>query len=242
MKKFLFFALALAAICIMPSCRKIIATNGIAFGDTSHMTVTPINDTIGYVNYEENFDFDDDGISDLLISLSRPGSAGTGHWNKFTAKSMAVTKLLGKNVELEKYIHSETSYRTSDDGNIVIVLHDNYYTCNPMADNDPLFEKKDAFVLLANEEGDVFKLDNEYVDTEATIFEQSYVASEGYEQTADTAVYWMGHQLNDCTNFPTDTPAYIGFKFSHNGKTRLGWVKTIVKQDCLVVVETAIQK
>ena len=241
MKKALFFLLLLAVICVMPSCKKMVAIHGIAFGDTSHMIVTPTNDTIDYLHHEKNFDFDDDGISDLMISLSQPGAA-SGHWDKFTAKSMAVTKLLGKQVELEKYIHSETSYSTSDDGNVVIVKHDNYYTCNPMADSDSLYEKKDTFVLLANAEGDMFKLDDEYADTEATIFEQSYNSPGGYEHTADTTEFWTNHNLNDCTNFPLDTPVYIGFMFSYNGKTRLGWVKILVDQNSLVVVETALQK
>ena len=40
MKKSLVFALALLAICIMPSCKKDPAQNKVVFGDSKGMTVT----------------------------------------------------------------------------------------------------------------------------------------------------------------------------------------------------------
>lgn len=243
MKKTLSITLALLVAISFASCRKTDATRGITFGQGSRMTINATNDTINYQNHEKNIDLDGDGLSDLLLSLNQPGSAGTGHWNKFTAKCMPVTQLLGQYVEKEKYIHSEISYSNSEDGSVVIVRHENYYTCNPMAESDSVYEKKEGFALLANEAGDVFKLDDEYLDTEATIYEQSFDAPEGYEEiSADTTAYWMGHHLNDCYNFPLDTPVYIGLKLSHGGTTRLGWVKVTVSQGRLVVTETAIQK
>ena len=51
-----------------------------------------------------------------------------------------------------------------------------------------------------------------------------------------------------CWNFPTDEEKYIGFKFTINGKSRLGWLKiklhptwggSVVNTE---LIETAIQK
>ncbi|MBQ4399332.1 MAG: hypothetical protein II829_07105 [Bacteroidales bacterium] len=242
MKNLISFATALLLLLSFASCRKINATKGIAFGDNSKMEITVYDTVADYL--EKAIDVNGDGKEDLLLSLTYPGSAGLGHWMKASIKCMPGTGLLGEIIDQKNYIHLDTTYRISDDGNVVTALFDTYNTCNMMSENDSIIINKDRFVLYANDEGDIFHLDDTFLDTEATIFEGSYQVPMGYtEPINDTVSLWTHHYLNDCENFPLDTPKYIGFKLLKNNTTRLGWVKIKVGQyNTIELIETAIQK
>lgn len=239
MKKNLLLALAFAAICIMPSCRKAIATRGIAFGDCSKMELTAY-DSIFEIGNQYDIDLDGDGNTDILLSITHPGSAGLGHWMKASVESMANVGLLGETINQEKYIHFDTTYSLSYDGNVVIANLERYYTCNKMAENDSLYKTEESFILSAHSEGDVFHLDDTYADAKTTIFEGSYSVPMGYDEEPinDTTRFWTHHYLNDCENFSLDTPCYIGVKV----KGCLGWIKVNVHQNYVELLETAIQK
>lgn len=235
------FAMVLLLVASFASCRKINATKGIAFGDASKMEIT-IYDTVA--NYlDKTIDADGDGDGDLQLSLTFPGSAGLGHWMKASIKCMPGTGLLGEVIDQKNYIHIDTTYRMSD-GSVVVALYNKYFTCNMMSKNDSMYLNKDRFVLYANDEGDIFSLDDTYLDTEAKIYEDSYQVPMGWstEPVNDTVTYLTYNYLNDCENFPLDTPKYIGFKLSKSNTTRLGWVKIKLGHNSIELIETAIQK
>ena len=244
MKKVSLFALVLLLVASFTSCNKTDATKGIAFGDNSKMEITTY-DTIAEYYFNKELDVDGDGYSDLLLTLDQPGAASTGHHTRISIKCKPGTGLLGETIDQKRYIHFETTYNTSDDGSVVVTEYDKYYTCNMMSESDSIYLEKDYFLLFANDKGDIFRLDNNYLDTEATIYEDSYEAAVGYEEPVnDTATFWKSHYLNDCENFPLDTPKYIGFKLTtfNTNKTRLGWVKIKIGQNSIELIETAIQK
>ena len=74
MKKALFFALALAAICIIPSCKKNPAQTKVVFGDTHGMSVTSYDSTLSieqYAHYSWGNTVDLDGNPTTLTARGR---------------------------------------------------------------------------------------------------------------------------------------------------------------------------
>ena len=70
MKKSLFFALALAIICIMPSCKKDLAQTKVVFGDSKGMTVTSYEgislvNQYGHNSWGYYVDLNNDGQQDV---------------------------------------------------------------------------------------------------------------------------------------------------------------------------------
>lgn len=70
MKKTLLFALALAAICILPSCKKDPAQTKIVFGNTKGMSVTSYEGILypvqyGHYSWGNTLDLDGDGENDV---------------------------------------------------------------------------------------------------------------------------------------------------------------------------------
>lgn len=70
MKKSLFVALALAIICIIPSCVKNAAKDKVVFGDSKGMSVTSYEDTLflvqyGHWSWGNSIDLDGDGQHDV---------------------------------------------------------------------------------------------------------------------------------------------------------------------------------
>lgn len=70
MKKSLFLALALAIICIMPSCKKDPAQTKVVFGDSKGMTVTsydssPLVQQYGHFSWGYFVDLNNDGQNDI---------------------------------------------------------------------------------------------------------------------------------------------------------------------------------
>ena len=70
MKKLLFLALALAAICIMPSCKKDPAQSKVVFGNSKGMTVTsyegiPLVEQYGHFSWGYYVDLNNDGQNNV---------------------------------------------------------------------------------------------------------------------------------------------------------------------------------
>ena len=74
------------------------------------------------------------------------------------------------------------------------------------------------FSLLANNANDSFGNDNTFMTTNVTLLR------------------------SDNKYFPMNEIKYIGFKITENDKSRLGWMKVILHEDYVELLETAIQK
>ena len=177
MKKTLFIALILVAICIMPSCKKDPAQSKVVFGNSKGMTVTsyegiPLVNQYGHFSWGYYVDLNNDGQGDVQF--------------RSTSEIM--------------------------EGGILTELNclDNTAVLGEIIDQ--------KFSLLANNANDSFDSNSTFMSTKVALLR------------------------NDNCNFPKNETKYIGFKLTENDKSRLGWMKVILHEDYVELLETAIQK
>ena len=177
MKKTLLFALALAVLCIMPSCKKDPAQTKVVFGNSQGMTVTSYEDiplVVPYGHYSWGYyiDLNGDGQDDVQFH--------------------STSEVYEGGILTELYCQENTALL----GEII----------------------DQKFSLWANNANDSFGNDDTFMSTNVKL------------RDGDTYL------------FPTDETKYIGFKITENDKSRLGWMKVILHQDEVELLETAIQK
>ena len=177
MKKTLFIALTLAAICILPSCKKDSTQAKVVFGNSKRMSVTsyegiPLVEQYGHFSWGYYVDLNNDGQNNVQF------------------------------------------YSTSEimEGGILTELFCGVNT----AVLGELTNQK--FSLLANNANDSFGYDDAFMCTNVTLLR------------------------SDNEYFPMNEAKYIGFKIIENDKSRLGWMKVILHEDEVELLETAIQK
>ena len=177
MKKSFLFALALAAICIMPSCKKDTTQTKVVFGDSKGMTVTsyegiPLVEQYGHFSWGYYVDLNNDGQNNVQFYSTSEIMEGGILTELFCGVNTAVLGEL-------------TNQR---------------------------------FSLLANNANDSFGNDNTFMCTNVTLLR------------------------SDNEYFQMNEAKYIGFKIIENDKSRLGWMKVILHEDEVELLETAIQK
>ena len=177
MKKILFIALTLAAICILPSCKKDSTQAKVVFGNSKRMSVTsyegiPLVEQYGHFSWGYYVDLNNDGQGDVQF-YSTSEILGEGILTKL--HRLKNTALLGE-----------------------------------------LTDQK--FSLLANNANDSFGYDDAFMCTNVTLLR------------------------SDNEYFPMNEAKYIGFKLGENERSRLGWMKIILHDDYVELLETAIQK
>ena len=177
MKKTLFIALTLAAICILPSCKKDSTQTKVVFGNNKGMTVTSYEGmalVVQYGHYSWGYfvDLNNDGQNDVQFH--------------------STSKIMEEGILTELYCHENTALL----GEI----------------NDQKFS------LLANNANDSCGNDNTFMKANVTLLR------------------------SDNEYFPINEVKYIGFKLTENDKSRLGWMKVILHDDYVELLETAIQK
>ena len=177
MKKTLFIALTLAAICILPSCKKDTAQNKVVFGDSRGMSV---------ISYE--------GIQ--LVN-----QYGHYSWGYF--------------VDLNNDEQNDVQFHSTSEVYEGGILTELYCQENTALLGEIIDQK---FSLWANNANDSFGNDNTFLKTNVTLLR------------------------SDNEYFPMNEVKYIGFKLTENDKSRLGWMKVILHQDEVELLETAIQK
>ena len=123
MKRLVLFAMALAAVCIMPSCNK--ERTGITFGDYTGMIVTSY-DTVSMLHTS---DFSDQWS--YLVDLNGDGKNNIRLYTSVSANGLSVSaidclnddeiKIICKEVEKKLYLHSDTTYwQTGDTTHVTI--------------------------------------------------------------------------------------------------------------------------
>jgi hypothetical protein len=251
MKKTLLFALALAAVCIIPSCEKETNGNGqgeepvankITFGDYEGMDVV-IYDTILHMVGTLSMDLDQDGIDDLKVeSRFEPSYEG----QTFDAQILNLyclnesIALFGETVENESYIHQDT-FITDDEGLTIVshLLH--YSTCEKEEDDDEVI-LTNAFVATANAEGGALSTTDNFLSEHVVLFRENIDIA--LEPITSSDTIYNSTQTYDfsCDNYETNTMTYIGFKLTRDGQSRLGWLKIYLSSNFGNVVHTEIHE
>lgn len=254
MKKTLLFALALATICIMPSCKKDpapnnngqgeqptdtipmgndtipdvpVATDKFFFGDATNMIVT-IYDTI--MEFDDNnrpfiLDLNNDGFDDIKIVTNYDGPMDIGEHQTLTLYCLhQYIEILADTVVKESYSHRETS--TSENNGWVITTRKYVLsTCEKIAEDDPLNNTK-VFEVFANDADDAFGIDDHFQSGNAVLFRESYAYSLSDPNVDNQTVTTNYTQfIYTCWNFPTNEEKYIGFRINLHGNPRYGWLK-----------------
>ena len=246
MKKTLFLVL-LAAICIMPSCKKNPAQTKVVFGNGKGMSVTSYDSTFhpeqyGHFSWGNAIDLNGDGENDVQFRSEDIGSAGLGHDVVTTLNCLNENiALLGDIINQENYLHIDSTSHTEDSIWWVIGVYYTY-TCERIAKTDSVVSSTEKLTNVDHSFGDSYGLDDSFMNTNVVIKNRSYVYPSGNETIGNVTYYCMIHKKNDCDFFPMDEEKYIGFRITENDKSRLGWMKVILHHDHVELLETAIQK
>lgn len=254
MKKTLLFALALAAICIMPSCKKDpapnnngqgeqptdtipmgndtipdvpVATDKFFFGDATNMIVTTYDTIMEFDDNNRPFilDLNNDGFDDIKIATNYDGPMDIGEHQTLTLYCLhQYIEILADTVVKESYSHRETS--TSENNGWVITTRKYVLsTCEKIAEDDPLNNTK-VFEVFANDADDAFGIDDHFQSGNAVLFRESYAYSLSDPNVDNQTVTTNYTQfIYTCWNFPTNEEKYIGFRINLHGNPRYGWLK-----------------
>lgn len=270
MKKTLFLALAIASICIMPSCGKDFDwfTNKITIGDTENMHVVAYDTTflsysnpyqgepINWLSCYNYVDFDYDEIGDIILE-----SYGGNFWpfeyvtndeyfsfrQRFTSRISGDVKLYCNQVYVDDYYHSDTTILHSNGTTIVIIEDFDDYKQTSVS--DIYIQTYRTCVPRPCNAGDQLSEKDFFEYRPRPIFLYPYNAY-GEEYCSNDTVYYHASYIFDdpSLNFPLDEEKYIGFiKKADDGKKKLGWLKIILESKPdgthrMRLLETAIQK
>ena len=269
MRKTFLFALALVTMFVLPFCTKDPVPNGndiVQPNDTipqPNDTIPQTNDTIPVVNngivfgqvdgmiiktYENHtsmhlsLDLNEDGRTDLVFISEDVGSAGLGHEYVTTLNcDHEKIAILGDIIQQEQFLHIDSTFHTED--SIWWVVGVSYiYTCEQIDETDSIVNSTEKLSLYANDAGDTFGFANGFKSTETILKNRSYYYSGGTSNGDHMLIHYEYYYKNDCDYFPMDEEKYIGFKIVEGESARLGWIKIILHNDCVELIETAIQQ
>lgn len=255
MKKILLFAIALAAICLMPSCKKDPVTNTITFGDTRDMDVVEYNSTffryythhgdldptieINYLRCDTILDFNNDGYEDILFSSSQ-GEFWPFHDvlndEYFSIRRVSHSVILGNSscrfycdqVACDIYRHSDTTILHNNDTTIFVVEHFNNY--KPITAFDPFQHTYKTNIIHLCNAGDQLSKDAFFEEHPRPLYTYPFeVYGEEYHSN-DTIYYQATYNIdNPSFNCPLDEEKYVGFVIrEEDGTRRLGWLKILL--------------
>ena len=254
MKKTLLFTLALAAICLMSSCKKDPAPNNNGQGEQPTDTIPVGNDTIpdipvitnifhfgdatdmivtlydSIMEFDENwrpfiFDLNGDGIDDIKIKTNFDGPMAIGQHQTLSLFCLnQYTEILADSVAKESYSHRETI--TSENDGWIITTHKYILsTCDKIAEDDPV-NTTNVFEVFANDHDDSFGIDDHFQSGNAVLFRENVEYSLGNpNESNQTVSVNYSKSIYNCWNFPTDEEKYIGFRINQHGNPRYGWLK-----------------
>lgn len=249
MKKPLLIVLALAAISLMPSCKKY--ASEITFGDTAGMRVKTYDSTdLQTSDYKKHYDIDlnKDGWPDITLTSECIASVFLGNpvvsYIKCENENVA---LLGDIILQEHYVHSDTTI-TLNEG-VTFQRITNTHTCEKVDNTDIIEETEEKLSLIAANAGESFGLEDSFLSTEVALNGYSYgFCDSPQEISANYFSQVCNNYNNDCDYFPLNKEQYVGFKFNKNGRDHLGWMKIILEKRNgnevydVRLIESAIQK
>lgn len=248
MKRLVFFALALAVVCVMPSCGKDLkpgekpTTNQITFGNYEGMDVVTY-DSIEWEYYEligdmayysKEFDVNGDGTNDFsLLSKASvdPNSEDLNHPRYTYSISLRSTELsIHSQTVLNKvYLHVDSTIYFTD--SIPLVYLDRRLSCNKLLESDPLKESYNLDVCVQHEKNDLLDLNDTFLFHFYSLFESNMEFPYFLNPEVMEATVYVSEVLayEECYNFPIGEATYIGFKYMEESTARLGWIKIIIE-------------
>lgn len=245
MKRLVLFAMALAAVCIMPSCVKEPAKT-ITYGNDKGMNIIPYDSIID--NGSVYLDIDNDGVKDFSLDNPYFDSFTDNYPQEIRFTCLQPFKYLfqGRIAEKAVYLHCEYNYVDSLD-KVLAFANCTYSRCGKITDNDEE-ESHIELQVEPHENNELLSLDDEFSGSQFTLFRNdcSFQDPNWYEDGDTVYIYTMNY-INHCGNFPIDTPFYIGFQSSEQKKL-LGWFKLMLysvnegENVRLELIEIAIQE
>ena len=246
MKKSLFIALALAAICIMPSCVKDSVNDKVVFGDGEGMSVIsyegiPLVQQYSHTSWGYAIDLNGDGKDDVQFRSQVIYSEGGGQDICTELYCYDGIALLGDIINQEQYLHIDSVFHTEDSIWWVVDITKTF-SCERIAETDSVLDATEKFSLFANNANDSFDKDNTFI-SDYVILKSAYPTYSAEPESGDQILYqYLIKNVNNCDVFPMEEVKYIGFRIAENNKIRLGWMKVILHHDYVELLETAIQK
>ena len=147
------------------------------------------------------------------------------------------------------YEHTDTTIIQTD--SIPSVFIDGMLTCNMIDESDQLYQSNNKKQAVFHSKDEVLSIDDSFMIYPTGCFCLYYSNDEPPTQVTETpeAVVFEHWILapEDCLFAPLEEEFYMGFKYSNEGRDRLGWVKLIIEPNpnCIFLVrplEAAIQK
>ena len=257
MKKTLFLVL-LAAICIMPSCKKDPAPNNdqneqssynIIFGNYEGMIVTTY-DSLEWHYYKDE---DDSGyvyyiFYSLGINLDSIGDHnGFGLFSYISRNPLAhiptdpldyyeiyissdIVKFHCNKVYKESYYHADSTIIQTD--SIQLIYIDDIMSCNKISESDQLCGSYEDAILVQHRSNETLNKED-YFKTlfQSNLFQSNLVFHPIVVlDTTDVIVYESSTIASEeCYNFPLNEEFFLGFKYTDNDRERLGWIKLIIE-------------
>lgn len=249
MKKSLLIVLALASICLMPSCKKY--ASEIAFGDTAGMRVKTYDSTDLKYSYGENekyydIDLNKDGWADIKLTSRCVMSVFLGNpvvsYIKCENEDVA---LLGDIIMQEHYVHSDTTVTQHEEVTFQTITKT--HTCEKVDNTDIIEETEEKLSLRAANAGESFGLEDSFLSTEVALNGYSYGFCDSPQEISTNYFSQVCNNYNnDCDYFPVNKEQYVGFKFNKNGRDHLGWIKIILEESqgnyYVRPIESAVQR
>ena len=155
MKRLVLFAMALAAVCVMPSCNK--ERTGITFGDYTGMIVTPY-DTVSMLStipgkWVYLVDLNGDGKNNIRLYTDLSAAPAT---SAIHCIDDDLTQIVCKKVEKQRYLHCDTTYRQTGDTTHVTITK--IYTFHKINEADIVEHLETISIPQAYNAGDLFVL------------------------------------------------------------------------------------
>ena len=265
MKRLVLFAMALAAVCIMPSCGKDPkpgeepTTNQITFGNYEGMDVVKYDnieweyfENSGVMSYHtKDFDVNGDGKNDFYLT-----STVTISPYQYDEKTYTINLVSSKlefhsqRSTIEVYRHLDSTIIHTD--SIPLIYIDEVMSCNKLDESDSFEEMYSRRGVKIHSKDDLLTLnDSIFVATmdggylyESSVHFPYYMDLEVTEATVYRSII---EARDECFNLPLEEEVYVGFKYVDENGARLGWIKLIVEYDAngnLIArpLEAAIQK
>ena len=266
MRQPLLIALALAVVCVMPSCEKDPkpgeepTTNQITFGNYEGMDVVTFDNVeLEYSQihdmsyYSKYFDLNGDGINDFLLESTAsidPNSEDLNNPRYMYSISLSSSKLSfhSQTVLNEVYLHVDSTIYPTD--SIPLIYLDYKQTCNRLLESDPLQESYNLDVLVQHEKEDLLNSNDTFMSRSCfTLYESNMEFPYLLNPEATEATVYVSEVLasEECYNLPIGEATFFGFKYVEESRTRFGWIKIIIEYNAngdLIArpLETAIQQ
>lgn len=272
MKRLVLFAMALAAVCIMPSCGKDPIENPetpeptaetIVFGNYTGMDVVTydhvdwdFNENYGTFSYSKDFDINGDGEYDFALVSRKSGSPYQGNVAGLDT-IYSVTLHAAPKMEFHSdfqvndiYCHHDSTFIPTDSIPLIYIEITN--SCNKVLESDSLIGVYSKYVIQSHDKNELLNM-NDSIFRPLMYMYSLYQSDIQYPYYIDLDDYHPNVFKSDidaregCFNFPLDEEVYIGFKFYDEGRYRLGWIKIIIEQKAngfvfVTLLETTIQQ